>query len=112
MPSLHSTTGEMPLFSASVEVTLCSGCAANLSVLSVHTHSGAATYKPCRTVSTTDSLNRFTAAYILCLYRKKAFSKGDPSSSSMACREVVPEHAVQDAREAESKEAFSLRAAS
>lgn len=79
VPLLHFATGEMPLFSASVKVTPCSGCAADLSVLSMHTHSSATTGKPCRTVSTTTGdLNRFTAAYILCLYRKRLLAKVIP----------------------------------
>lgn len=33
-------------------------------------------------------------------FTKKVISKGDPSSSSMLCREVVPQSAAQDARQA------------
>lgn len=74
VPSLGSATQEMPLFSACVKVTLCSECAADLSVLSVHTHSGAATRKPCRTVSTTGDLN--SCLHPLFIQKKSFYQRG------------------------------------
>lgn len=89
----------MPIFSASVKVMPCSGCAA---YLPVHMYSDAATHKPRRTASIMGDLSRFTAAYsfIPCFFTKKLLAKVTPPLPACFCREVVPQSATQDTRQA------------
>lgn len=79
----------------------CSGCTA---YLSVHMYSDAATHKPGGLWVMGDQ-SRFTAAYSFIPWgffknKPQLVSKGDPSSFSMLCREVVPQSTAQDARHA------------